>query len=538
MTFDGEHDTRTSIFTGRRIIAMDGTEPEAFAVRGGRIAATGAVAELSDRYPRATTVDLPGALVCPGFNDAHCHTSQAALQRVRVDVGGAASVEQLVRLLARRARHTSQGRWVVGQDFDEHTVDARVDRHTLDRVSADHPVLLIEHTFHRAVVNSAGLRALGYERTDDAPRGGQLLAGSDGSPDGWLLERAWLDPWLPGTDRTSIADPGAIDDQLSALDEVHEQLHALGITSYCDAIVTPVEEALYGAALDAGRLTARVGMLRWHSYADPNQRAARADDTDAGDKLRVVGIKMMLDGALSGGTCLCHDPYPSATGRDNGLQILDDHEFAGRFGEFHDAGWRVAVHANGDAAVAKVLDRIEQLPPRGARHRIEHCSVVSPELLRRMRRSGVIPVPFGPFVGLFGDRLLELYGPERAELICAHRSMLEAGLPVGGSSDYPIVSNDPLLAVQSMVTRRSGSGALVGGSQRLDPLTALSVYTRGSAAATGEQGRKGQLAVGQLADFVALEEDVTSVEPERIGLVRVLSTWVGGECVWRAPSHV
>ena len=274
----------------------------------------------------------------------------------------------------------------------------------------------------------------------------------------------------------------------------------------------------------------RVGMLRWHSYADPGDSASWVNDSD---RLRVVGVKMMLDGALSGGTCLCQEPYTSATGRDNGLQLLDDADFAERFGRFHDAGLRVAVHANGDAAVAKVLDRIEQLPPNGMRHRIEHCSVVTPELLARMHRSGVIPVPFGPFVGLFGDRLLELYGPDRSEWVCAHRSMLDAGLPVGGSSDFPIVSNDPLLAVQSMVTRRSASGTLVGGSQRLDPLAALGVYTTGSAAATGEEDRKGQLAVGHVADFVALEEDVMTVAPDRIAQVRVLSTWVGGECVWQ-----
>lgn len=526
----GEPRSAVRIFTGRRIVAMDGTEPEAFVVDGDRIAATGPVADLTGRYPNAETVELPGALICPGFNDAHCHTSQAALQRVRVDLARAGTTDEIVGLLTRRARHTAAGAWVVGQDFDEHRVAGRLDRHTLDRVSTDRPVLVMEHTFHRAVVNSAGLRVLGYEQPADAPPGGQLLTATDGSLTGWLLERAWLDPWLPGAGVTSIADAGSLAAQLTALAEVHEELHALGITSYCDAIVTPAEETLYRSALEHGRLTPRVNMLRWHSYADPDDTASWAADSD---RLRVAGVKMMLDGALSGGTCLCHDPYPSTTGRANGLQILDDEEFAERFTRFHDAGLRVAVHANGDEAIAKVLTLIERLPSRGVRHRIEHCSVVTASLLERMRRNAVIPVPFGPFVALFGDRLLELYGAERAERICAHRSMLDAGLPVGGSSDFPIVSNDPLLAVQSMVTRRTSGGVLVGGSQRLDPLRALSVYTSGSAATTGEAGVKGQLGVGQLADFVSLDTDVTSVDPDGIADTRVLSTWVGGECVWR-----
>lgn len=141
-------------------------------------------------------------------------------------------------------------------------------------------------------------------------------------------------------------------------------------------------------------------------------------------------------------------------------------------------------------------------------------------------------MPFGPFVQLFGEQILDFYGAERAERICAHRSMLDAGLPVAGSSDYAIVPIQPTLAMQSMVTRRTSGGLDVGRSQRIEPLEAAWVYTVGSAHATGEQRFKGQLATGQAADFVVLDQDITVVDPDSIAQVRVLSTWVGGRCVW------
>lgn len=518
------------IFTARRIVAMDGSEPEAFAVSAGRVAATGPLGELLRRFPGAERVCLDGALVVPGFNDAHCHTSQAALQRVRVDVSGTRSVPEVLRRLRQRADHTPPGQWVVGQALDEHALEGSIDRAALDRVSTDHPVVVMQYTFHRAVVNSAGLRALGYETEADAPAGGQLLTDPAGHPNGWLFERAWLDPWLPGSGAESIAPAGELDAQLAALDEVHAELHAVGITSYCDAIVTPVEEQLYRAALDHQRLSPRVNMLIWHSYADAMSATGEPADPE---HLRVAGIKMMLDGALSGGTCLCSHPYPSATGRDNGLQLLGDDQFAATFRRAADTGSRVAVHANGDAAIEKVVDQVAQLPNSSTNHRIEHCSVVNPELLTRFQQHHITPVPFGPFVLLFGQQILDFYGSDRAEMTCAHRSMLDAGLPVAGSSDYPIVPIQPLLAVQSMVTRRTREGLTVGASQRVTPLEAVWVYTVGSAHATGEQDVKGQLTRGQAADFVVLEDDVTTVEEEAIADVRVASTWIGGQCVWR-----
>jgi predicted amidohydrolase YtcJ len=520
------------VVTGPRILPLEGPEPEAFAVDGEWIVASGPRSELRDRYPGAEWVDLEGALVVPGFNDAHCHPSQAALARVRVDLSTAADREAVRAALRERAAVVPAGEWVVGQPINEREVRG-VDRDFLDTVSTEHPVLIIQYTFHRAVANSRALEVLGYRTPADAPPGGELTVGSDGRLDGWMFERAWLDPWLPGPQGASIAPGGEAAAQVAALRAVNAELHQVGITSYCDAIVTPLEREMYTSALRAGQLTPRVSMLLWHSYFEPDSWPYEQPDVT---HLQLAGVKLMLDGAFSGGTCLCRHPYRSATGSDNGLQVLGDADFAETVRAVDAAGLRVAVHANGDLAIAKVLDVLESLPDRPARpnHRIEHCSIVDDALIARIKDAGVTPVPFGPFIALFGEAVSGFYGTERVEMACAHRSLLDAGVQVGGSSDFPIVPIDPLLALQSLVTRRTAAGLVVGPRQRLDVLDALAVYTAGSAHATGDGAIKGRLTPGRLADFVVLDADLTAVDPGEIASVGVRSTWVGGSCVWAA----
>lgn len=513
------------IITGPRILAPG--QPEALAIDGEQVVASGSRAELRSRFAGAEWIDLDGALVVPGFNDAHCHPSQAALARVRADLTAATSVDDVRAVLGATAAATPAGDWVVGQPINESAVPG-VDRDVLDGISRDHPIVVVQYTFHRAVVNSRALELLGYRTPADAPPGGELRVDADGRLNGWLIERAWLDPWLPGLGHSSIAVAGTPAAQVAALRGINTELHSVGITSYCDAIVTPLELGMYTAARDAAVLTPRVSALLWHTYFDASTWPAAQPDSA---HLQLAGVKMMLDGAFSGGTCLCRHPYASATGRDNGLQVLSDADFAAKVRELDAAGIRVAVHANGDLAIAKVLDVLESIGA-GPGHRIEHCSIVDDDLIGRIKAIGVTPVPFGPFIALFGEAVTGFYGPERAGMACAHRSLLDAGVAVGGSSDYPIVPIDPLVALQSLVTRRTAAGLVVGEGQRLDIERAIGVYTTGSAHATGESAIKGTLEPGKLADFVVLDADLTAVAPEEISAVGVRSTWVGGECVW------
>jgi predicted amidohydrolase YtcJ len=201
----------------------------------------------------------------------------------------------------------------------------------------------------------------------------------------------------------------------------------------------------------------------------------------------------------------------------------------------HRAGWQVATHAIGDRAVATVLDIYQDAlaahPRPDHRHRIEHCGVCRPEDVRRLAALGVIPVPQGRFISEIGDGRLAALGPERARWCYRQRSFIEAGLPVPGSSDRPVVQGAPLLGIHDMVNQRTASDRAFNPTEALTAEEAIRCYTLHSARAAFREADLGQLEAGKLADFAVLSADLTAVAPEGIAAIEVLATVVGGRVV-------
>ena len=194
----------------------------------------------------------------------------------------------------------------------------------------------------------------------------------------------------------------------------------------------------------------------------------------------------------------------------------------------------LGVHANGDRAIRLLLDAHEAARRDGApelRHRIEHCSLVDDDIVRRIAALSLVAVPFGSYARFHGDKMAGYYGEHRLDRLFAHRTLLEAGVAVAGSSDFPCGPYEPLAAIASCTTRRALDGTPVGLSQRIDVERAVALYTTGSAFATGEEGHKGRLAAGQLADFVELSNDPFTTPVEELADLTVRSTWVGARCV-------
>jgi predicted amidohydrolase YtcJ len=201
----------------------------------------------------------------------------------------------------------------------------------------------------------------------------------------------------------------------------------------------------------------------------------------------------------------------------------------------HRHDFQVGIHANGDVAIDMVLKAyeraLEKWPHPDRRHRIEHCSLVNPDLVRRIKATGSIPTPFWTYVYYHGEKWAQ-YGEEKMRWMFAHRSFLDAGIPVPGASDYPPGPFEPLMAIQSMVTRRDYKGREWGPNQRVTVDEALRIATIHGAHASYEESLKGSITPGKLADFVILEKDPHDVPPDEIKDIKVVRTAVGGRTMY------
>jgi hypothetical protein len=257
--------------------------------------------------------------------------------------------------------------------------------------------------------------------------------------------------------------------------------------------------------------------------------------TGSGDEhLRVGAVKVFHGNSLSGRTAWLYEPYadrPDYYGvpPDRSQEELDDLIF-----EIHAAGFQAAVHSNGDREIDMVLDAFEKalkrLPREDHRHRIEHASIVNSSILERVKRLGVI-LSLHSYVYEHGDKM-EAYGEHRFGMMHANRSALDLGIPVAGSSDSPVSAADPMLRIQSLVTRRSAEGKVYGPEQRIGVEEAIRVFTLGAAYASFEESIKGSIEPGKLADFVVLSADPTRVPLEGIKDITVEKTFIGGQCVY------
>jgi predicted amidohydrolase YtcJ len=200
-------------------------------------------------------------------------------------------------------------------------------------------------------------------------------------------------------------------------------------------------------------------------------------------------------------------------------------------------GFRIGIHANGDVTIDSVLNAYERAltdwQGPNPRFRIEHCSLVNDDLLKRIKATGTIPTPFYTYAHYHGNKWVD-YGPARMEWMFAHKSFLEAGIPVAPASDFTPGPYEPLMAIQSMVTRKDTQGRVWGPSQRISAEQALTICTRNGAYASFEENDKGTITPGKLADFVMLEQSPLDTDPDGIKDIQVLGTWLGGRQTFTA----
>lgn len=502
----------------------------AMAAADGVILATGSDAEMLERFRGAGTemVDLRGAFAMPGFNDAHVHLGMGGRILLSVNLLGTKSLEEMQARVRAAAEIAQAGEWLTGGGWDETLWAERrlPTRADLDAVTLGHPAIFQRVDVHAAVANSAALAAAGLmgagpERATCDPEGGAIGRDASGEPTGILRETAMglVQAPLPTAEQRRRGL------ELAVADAIRH-----GVTSVQD--FSDWEDVLVLEEMEReGRLPVRVA--EWLPFTDSvealERKRARREANDR--MLRTTMVKGFLDGSLGSRTAAMKAPYSDDVG-NAGLPRFAQDELNGMAVERARAGFQLGFHAIGDCAVEMALNAIAAAGET-ARPRIEHSQVVSAGDFARYRELGAIasvqPNHMLTDMAWASERL----GQERAARAYAWRSFAEAGVTLAFGTDYPVEPVTPFRGIYAAVTRRNEAGtASFCPEQALTMEQAMWAYTQGAAYAEFAETWKGKLAAGHVADFVALDRDLTAVKAEDVLKTQVMRTVVGGRTVW------
>lgn len=519
-------------------------QAEALGISGSRVVAVDTTAAILGRAgPRTRTIDARGRRVVPGFNDAHVHFFMGGDALTGVDLRGATSARELRDRLAAFAKTRPKGEWILHGSWDHEAWSPPVlpTRELIDDATQDHPVWVSRLDGHMGLANALALRRAGVE--SDAPDvpGGEIVRDAHGRPTGIFKDAAQglVDRVIPLPSRERVGEAIRAAQGLASRNGVTsvQDMGVLG-THGAETMVEVVRT--YQSLLRAGELTVRVSahlpLPEWRRLAEAGLRAE-----EGGETLRVAAVKSFLDGSLGSTTAWFYEPYadaPESCGTPSD-ELLDPAQHYRNMREADAAGLRIALHAIGDRANGVALDLWRRLAadngPRDRRPRIEHAQHLRPADVARFAEGGVI-ASMQPYHCLDDGRWAEKrIGAERSRFTYAFRSLMDAGAVVAFGSDWSVAPLNPLLTIYAAVTRRTLDGQHPDGwvpEQKVSVAEAVRACTYQGAYASGEEGLKGSLEPGKLADLVVLSDDIFSIDPAAIRDVGVDMTIFDGRVVF------
>jgi len=524
------------IVVNARVYTSDRSLPraEAFALKNGRFTAVGSTSDVRNlANARTPVIDAQRMTVVPGFIDAHNHPS--GVQELYGVNTNLRTVREVQAAIKKKADATPPGFWVNGFMFDDTKLDRPLTRTDLDEATTEHPVSVAHRGGHTNFYNSKAFELAGITKDTPDPDDGRFFR-DGGELNGRVAENARGVFNRVGKRETFTAEQRR-DRARNGMRYMSELFNACGLTSVHNAGTSPEHILAYEDCRKNGELTHRAYMMIRSTEAYNGLKAANIYTGFGDEWIRVGGIKFVADGSASERTMRMSTPYVGTT--DYGILTMTQDQLYEAIDDAHSHQFQVGVHANGDVTIDMVLKAYERAlqkwPDPNRRHRIEHCTLINPDIIRRMKANGVIPTPFWTYVYYHGEKWKE-YGDEKISRMFAHRTFLDAGIPVPGASDYTPGPFEPLMAMQSMVTRTDYKGRVWGPNQKVTVDEALTIATINGAYASSEEALKGSITAGKLADFVVLEQDPHDVSPDTIMNIKVNRTVVGGRTVYPKPQ--
>ena len=541
-------DAADSIYTNGTIITVDADESiaEAVAVKDGKILTVGsAEVVMATRGENTQVVNLEGKTMTPGFIDAHGHLKNVGFQVLSANLlpPPDADVDSLA-VLQEKLGQWGEGElsaklgWIVGFGYDDSQLAEKrhPNRDDLDAVSSEKPVFIIHQSGHLYVANSKLLEMAGITAETDDPAGGVIQRRPGSREPNGVLEETALMPVLRVFPKVDGAG------QRRMVREGIAAYTGFGFTTATEGRAFPSDVDLYIAMAKAGELEIDV-------VAFPDYWLGR--DTVAGSPwlsrsyqghFRIGGMKGNLDGSPQGKTAWLSEPYfEPPTGRDAnyaGYAMLEEEQALAMFDDAYAQGWQVINHANGDAAIDQLIRvaraATQKHGPADRRTVGIHSQTIREDQLDAYQELGIIPSLFGMHTFYWGDYHRDsVLGPERAARISPARSVLDRGMIFTQHHDAPVALPSSIAILATQVNRITRSGQVLGPDQRVTPLEALKSITIYAAYQYFEEGSKGSIEAGKLADLVILSDDPLSVSPEALWDLEVVETIKEGETIFK-----
>ncbi len=544
------------VVRGGRIVTVDDARPEARALAaiGDTIVAVGSEAEIQKYIGPATRiVDLKGALAVPGLSDAHVHFTGVGEAARNLKLANAKSWADIVRMVGDAAQKARPGEWILGRGWHQEkwsevpspNVDGFPLHEALSRASPNNPVWLTHASGHAGFANALAMKMAEVNKTTADPAGGQILKDKDGNPTGLFNERAQA---LVGDalarDRATRTPAQVEADLRQVIALASQEALSKGLTSVDDAGSPAPTIDVMKKVVDEGQLPLRVWMMLREPIDRLTVDVPKYRTTSYGDKrFAVRAIKLAIDGALGSRGAWMLEPYSDlATTSGLNTESLENVRRVAELAIQND--YQLAVHAIGDRGNRETLNIYEETfkrhPEKNSRQlrwRIEHAQHISAADIPRFGQLGVIASMEGIHCTSDAPYVLARLGPKRAEEgAYVWQKLMKSGATIANGTDAPVEDIDPIPSFYASVSRRTKDGSVFYPDQRMSRMEALRSYTINAAYAGFDEGIKGSLTVGKLADITVLSKDILTVPEDQIPSTRVLFTIVGGKVQYTRPS--
>lgn len=519
------------ILFNAQIITMDPRLPQADSMvinTDGTITAIGHYDTLKNDFPKAEPLDLAQKVILPGFNDSHIHVWKIGhLRTSMLDLRGTQSIASFQQQVADFALANPGNTWILARGINEATLLEKKlpTKEVIDEVVPDRPVWVIRTCAHIAIANSRALQLAHVNNDTPVPFGGEVKKHADGSLNGIFTERAL------GLVANSIPMPSIADYEKMIL-EAQEYLISLGITSATDPGVDPTLLQAYRNLDQKGLLKMRLNVFALR-IPDGSEQVLPLPELYQSPHLQISTVKFFADGGLSSATAALNVAYKN-TNNYKGILRLEHKLFLQAATEAVSKGFKVATHAIGHQAIDLCLDIYQKLHEVNPllHHRIEHLGFLESKNIARFRdlNIGVAMQPI--FIDELATNFLASLNEEALKQLYPCRSVLDIGIRLGLSTDGPVVRDiNPFINVFAAITRRSRTGIILGKDQKISLFEALNAYTCGSAQLDQQQQKKGKLSVGNVADFVIIDQNPYSCS--NLKEIQILQTWIDGRLTWQ-----